>query len=895
MKSFAIQGLASLRHSLMAAALIVFMLLLALGAAPHAAAATATAGTVIGNQATAQYFDSSNTQRNTSSNAVQTTVSQVKSFTLNANGAKTAAPGQTVYFPHTITNTGNGTDTYALTQATNGTGTTHTGLVYYIDANSDGVPDNFTPITTTGALASGSAFSFVLAAVVPSSAAKDATGTITVGATDTGGNTKTNTDTTTVANSVVNVNKSLSLTSGPAGAIVTVTLAYTNSGTLDASNLVLSDVLPIGMTYKTSSGKWNSPTVNLTDVAAGDPTGIDYAATSPNPAISGGTITATVATVAAGASGTLKFDVLISATAPTTPSNTAATTNTAAYTTTTQTASANTNAVTYAVRQSATVVANGSGTSTANTDPAAQASAGQGATVIFTDYVWNTGNGTDTFNLVLSPSTTNAFPAGTTFAMFRSDGVTSLLDSNGDGVPDTGPLASNTPFAVVIKAYLLLNAPTGAGPYTEILTATSVFNPAVSDSVNNTLTTINANSVDLTNNAALGATGVLGTGQGTATVIASNSVIPNSTVTTQTRFTLVVNNTSPVADSYALSLTSTLPTGWTVSFAAITSPGANCDASAGAAITSTGTIAAAGNQTVCAVVNVPATSTGNAAVGNQTFTFQAQSAVNASTFDSIVDQVSVLALHSLNLTPNGAQQTFPGGAVTYTHKMSNNGNGSENVTFPARFLTDSQAAAGWTSALYIDAGASPDNVLTVGTDTLVTSTTSYPLAANASVTLFVRVFAPGSATATSPADVSTVTATYNIGTLSVSASDTTTVTDGLLLLKEQQALDCAVAPVTSSYSNAAITAGPSTAPGRCIGYRITATNTTAAAITTVVVSDIVPANTTLSITALCVAAATNGATFGGTATDGNTGTVTATATTLAPGASFQLTFCAKIN
>ncbi len=878
MNSFATRGLTLLRHRMAAALMlpiILLFMLLALGAAPHAVAATATAGTVIGNQATAQYLDSTGTSRNTSSNVVQTTVSQVKSFTLNANGAKTAAPGQTVYFPHTITNTGNGTDTYALTVPTAG-GIAQTGLVYYIDANSDGVPDNFTPITSTGALTAGGAFSFVVAGVAPSGATSGTTGTIIVGATGTDtdptSNTKTNTDTTTFANSVVNVNKSLSLTSGATGQTVAVTLSFTNSGTLGASNLILTDVLPSGMTYAPGTGKWNSTTVNLSDNGAGNPAGITYSS-------SGSTITATVATLAAGASGTLKFDVTINATAPTTPANAAATTNTASYKTDTQTTSSNTNAVTYAVRQSASVVASGNAVTSADSTPAAIASAGQGATLTFTDYVWNTGNGTDTFNLTLS--SINAFPAGTTFAMFRSDGVTSLLDSNGDGVPDTGPLASGASFVVVIKAYLPSSTPAASGPYTQRLSATSVFDPTKSDTVDNTLTAISANSVDLTNGAALG------TGADSGTVILTNSVTPNSTTTTQTRFALVVNNTSPVADSYSLSLTSSLPTGWTVTFAADCTVGA-------AAITSTSTIAAAGNQAVCAVVNVPATNTGNAGIGDYNFTFKAQSAVNSSTFDSIVDKVTVLALHSLSLTPNGAQQTFPGGAVTYTHKMSNNGNGSEAVTFPG-FLTDSQTAAGWTSALYIDAGAPGDNVLTVGTDTLVTSATSYPLAANASVTLFVRVFAPGSATSTSPADVSTVTATYNTGALTVSANDTTTVTDGLLLLKEQQALGCAVTPVNASYSNAAIAAGTATAPGQCIGYRITATNTTAAAISTVIVSDIVPANTTLHL-ACGAPAATNGATTGGSATTaGSTGYVTATAATLASGALFQLAFCVQIN
>src|SRR3954470_3251685 len=117
------------------------MLVLCAGAMFSLASGTAyaapAAGTVIGNQATATYLDASSTSRLATSNPVQTTVSQVKSFTLTANGARTAAPGQTVYYPHTITNTGNGSDTYTLTAPTSSTFTpntigsqSHVGLQY---------------------------------------------------------------------------------------------------------------------------------------------------------------------------------------------------------------------------------------------------------------------------------------------------------------------------------------------------------------------------------------------------------------------------------------------------------------------------------------------------------------------------------------------------------------------------------------------------------------------------------------------------------------------------------------------------------------------------------------------------------------------------------------------
>ncbi len=874
----------TLRHALALLTILFVWAVLALQAG--IAMAAPVAGTVIGNQATATYLDATNTSRTTSSNLVQTTVSQVKSFTLTADGAKTAAPGQTVYYPHTITNTGNGTDTYALNTPTTGGLFLHTGLAYYIDANGDGVPDNFTPITSSGSVPAGTQFKYVVAGVVPASATSGQTGTIIVSVTDTGTNTASNTDTTTVANSVINVTKSLSTTSGPSpsGTPITVTLSYTNSGTFVANNVALTDALPSGMAYVASSGRWSvSGTTALTDGAGGDPAGINYTVT-------GSTITATITSVGAGVSGTVTFQINIAGgLSPTTAGNAATTTNTATFATSTQ-ATANTNSVTYTVAQTAAVSATGS----------TVASAGQGATVTFTNAITNNGNGTDSFDITFpTPGNPgNNFPVGTTFSLFQSDGVTTLLDTNGNGTPDTGPLAPGSSYNVVLKASLPAAA-TG-GPFSVTKTATSKFDPTKTATATDTLTAITNNSVDLTNNtartdstpagtASAGNAATTGFGTGTASVIVTNTVTPSTSAATTTAFRLFINNTSAVTDSYDLSLASALPTGWSVTY--FNDGGAGTCSTLGAALTNTGPLAASTNKLVCAVVTVPAINSGNATAGTSNLTFRVQSPTTPTSTDTIVDAVTVNAVHNVTLTPNGAQQTFPGGSVTYTHTLKNNGNGTETMTFPSGFLTDSQVAAGWTSALYIDANG--NGVLDVGTDTLVTTATTLPLAPNASATLFVRVFAPASATAASAPDLTTVTATYNSGASTATVTDTTTVTDGLLLQKSQAAVGCAAAgPFT--YSAAAIPAGANTAPGQCIAYRIVGSNSTAANIGSVTLSDSVPANTVRN-DGCGAPTATGGATVGGTSANGTGGTVTASLATLAPGASFQLTFCVRIN
>ncbi len=870
----------SIRASVLAIAILLF------GNVAFAQTATPAAGTVIGNQATATYQDTTGTIRTTASNLVQTTVSQVRSFTLTANGAKTAAPGQTVYYPHTITNTGNGADTYALNAATTGGAFTHTGLVYYIDANGDGLPDNATPITSSGAIPAGGQFRYVVAGVVPAGATAGQTGTITLTATDTAANTASNTDTTTVANSVINVTKALSTTSGPSPSTgpITVTLSFTNSGTQAAANVALTDALPSGMTYVANSGRWSaSGATALSDAAGGDPAGINYTVT-------GSTVSATITSVAAGVSGTVTFQITVaSGQAPTTPANAANTTNTATFATSTQT-TANTNSVTYSVLQTAAVSATG----------ATVAAAGQGGTVSFTNAITNNGTGTDSFDITFPApgSPGNNFPAGTTFALYQSDGATTLFDSNGDGRPDTGPLAPGASYNVVLRATLPTSA-TG-GPFSVTKTATSALNPTVTATATDTLTVITNNTVDLTNNtaradstpagtAAAGNAATTGFGPGVATVIVTNTVTPAAAAATTSAFQLYVNNTGASADSYNLSVTSALPTGWTVTF--FRDGGAGNCSTLGAALTNTGPLAAGRNTLVCAVANIPPANTGNAPAGTSNITYQVQSPTTPGAADTIVDAVTVNAVHNVVLTPNGAQQTFPGGAVTYVHTLSNRGNAAETATFPAGFLTDSQIAAGWTSALYIDTNG--NGVLDVGTDAQVTTATTLPLAVNASATLFVRVFAPGSASPINPPDVTTVTATYNGGASTASANDTTTVTNGLLLVKDQVAVLCTnLTP--SGYSTAAIPAGPSTAPGQCIAYRITATNTTAGAITGIVLSDNIPANTTRA-DSCGVPAATGGATVGGTSANGAGGTVTASLATLASTASFQLTFCARIN
>ncbi|HYM82233.1 MAG TPA: hypothetical protein VEY91_12590 [Candidatus Limnocylindria bacterium] len=834
-------------------------------------AQTPAAGTPIGNQASATFLDASNTPRSITSNLVTTIVQQVASFSLTADGSRTAAPGGQAVFPHTLTNNGNGTDTFPLT-LTNQVGDDFdlTGLAMYADANGDGVPDDFTALATTGPLAAGGVFRFVVVGSVPGTqiGGQIARARISAASTFDGSQTGFNTDLVTVTgNAVVSVTKAIDLGSGssPSGPR-TYTLSYANTGNSTATSVRLTDVIPAGMTYVAGSGRWSvTGAAALTDLDNTDAQGI-----APNTVVydfgvtAAGTVTATIARVLPGATGTLTFDVMVnSGLAPSTILNSAS----YAY----NDGAGNvgpfsTNAAPF------TVVQNASLTFTGQT----VASALQGATVAFNNTLTNTGNGTDVFNVSIGAST---FPGGTAFTLFRSDGVTPLTDTNGDGQPDTGPVAAGGTYVVVLSAAL----PPGAtgGPYAVAKTATSIADPARTATANDVLNTIVANTVDLTNNTPGVAAPGAGPGPEGSPVI-TNAVDPGTT----TRFTLYVNNTGLVSDNYDLAASTTplfapitLPAGWSVTFR---------DA-ANAVITNTGNVGAAGNTLVYADVTVPA----GFAAGNVALYFRSRSPVSGAA-DIKYDAVTVNAVRSIQLVPDNSGQVAPGGSVSYTHLLSNNGNVVEGDGAGSVItLATTNNQAGWSSVIYHD---SNNNGVLDGADaTLSDLGTIGGVAPGTSERLFVHVFAPAGAALGSVNLTAFTAATSNVAYSApvppvASADDNTTVINGQLQLQKEQVLDstCDGLP-DGAYTTLNITTGA--IPGACLRYQITVINVGSATATNVIVSDATPVNTVYSATV--PAATTVGSVTAPPA--GTAGTITANVGSLGPGQSAVITFGVRIN
>ncbi len=864
-----------------------------LAAVPGQAFAAAPAAlSTIGNTATATYTDASLVNRTATSNTVQTIVQQVGSFTLTANNNKIVAPGGQVVYSHTLTNTGNGSDTYSLaTTQSVADQFDLTGFTIYADADGNGVADNATPVTSV-VLASGGIFKFVIVGNAPGTALAAETSIATITATSTfNAGAANNTDTATVtADAVITVTKSANVITGPTGTVVQYTLTYTNTGNNTATGVVITDAIPKdavnfatigGMKYVANSGIWSAGGA-LTDAVAGDPAGINYSVAG-TPIAGDETVNVTIASVGPNVSGTIKFSVVVDNNAAGVDGNSIARpgvlTNTANYVYndgTNPVPTQPTNSVNFLVTQTAAVAANDTVTdSTQNGAPSGNdivtvATAGQGTTVVFDNYIWNNGNGTDKFNVTYANAGINGFPVGTSFQLFQADGVNVLQDTNSDGIPDTGSLTPGASYKVVLKATLPANA-TGSN-FNAVVTATSVIDPTKSDTVTDNLAAITVNVVDLSNNATTGVVSTLGSGTATTAGTEDNggaawTTSPTINPGTSTTFTLMIENKVGSADNYNLAADSdngfsplNLPAGWTVTFRNDGGAG-NCSTT-GATITNTGTINAGAGLLVCAVVSVPVTQT---PVTAQSVFFRALSPVTGAV-DTKKDAVTVGTVRNIQMTTDNTGQVFPGGSVVYTHLVTNNGNVTEGdaageLVFSA---VNTLSATGFSTVFYIDTNNNGaldvgDQAITAGNfDTLSAGTTGYVGAgANAAgleptetIRIFAKVQAPAGATP-GTTDAATITATL-VGTVNAVAApaaavntDTTNVIGGQIRLDKTQALDATCDGVADTgFASTNINA----LPGACIMYRITATNEGVSNLTSVVVNDATPAFTTMFLT-----------------------------------------------
>lgn len=866
---------------------------------PSAHAAAPSAGTNISNIASASYTDSNGSNKTVTSNIVTTTVLQVASFTLITDQTKTANANGQVSLSHTLTNTGNGSDTFNVGVVNNDTrdGTTDsydfTGLNVYLDANKDGVPDSQTPVTTV-TLAAGESVNLIVQATTANNAIVDALGKLTVSATsgfDTSVTAK-NVDTVKITNgAVISLVKSASVKNVDATLAsatareVEYSLAYQNTGNTTATNVTITDVLPAGLTYVAGSATVNGTALND---SAGDGDGYDYTT---------GTVKLVVPTVVANSSGVLKFKVRVNQNTPAGTITNIAEVDPDGPGTEGKTPS-NPNDITVLGVKKGTIndsttdaFADGeTPTATAPVDDVITKSTTQGTPVVFGTgmgaepiVVHNTGNVTEAFNISVNK---NSLPAGSIVELFKADGVTPLTDTNGDGVADTGPVISGATYQVVAKVTLPSGYST-ATPISTILTSTPVTNSTAPDTITLVIDKVTASTVDLHNGDATNSTGTVAgaSGKDTGQFIDTKSTKPGQA----TNFPLTVDNKGATGDNYNLSTSPTLPAGWTVQYYLADGAGNPT----GAPITNTGNVPSGGSVQLVAVVTPPA----NAPAGDQEVIFKVASPATGLT-DVMSDRVTVETNRVLSLQNDRTGQVAPGGTVVYKHTLTNNGNIVEGAAAGSLLytLTNDQAANGWTTSLFVDSnndGVADANELVTGND-LAVKTGS--IARGASVNLLIKVQAPTNATAGTPSAVVLTIKPTVVGGQSVADlvnTDLTTVTSGQVRLVKEQSLANCVTGVAGTYTQNTVSAKP----GECVKYRITATNEGNADVTNVVISDATPAYTTLKVIASASPVATNATLSTSTAalTDGSTGTIAAEKTPLVPNTSAVLEFVIKVN
>lgn len=426
------------------------------------------AGTIIENKSTATYTDANNNSYSpVTSNTVSTTVSQVAGVLVTpASSNQNGIPGGTSNYAFTLTNTGNGSDSFTI--ASSGLPAGWTSVIYK-DLNGDGllttadqVSGAYVLLTSPITLSEDQKEYGIVVITAPVSATAGNTATLNVTLTSalTPTITQTVPITTTIQAAVMTLTKSTSPANPKPGETVTYTINYSNIGTAAAYNAVFSDPIPANTTYKvnTITVGGSSRTDTNTDYPGDN---ADFNFTTP------GNVTVKLGTVSASGSGVITFQVTV---------NTGISSATQVI---------NTASVTY---QTSNNVPSTSTTVNSNGSPF---TVGQATGILLTPATLttnelvgnlnqhpftlkNTGNGSDTYNFTsVGLYWTWQIYFDNDLSGTYSSGDTLVIDSNGDGKLDSGVIASgSTGYFIATTTITGFNGQVGQ----HTLTATSIYN-----------------------------------------------------------------------------------------------------------------------------------------------------------------------------------------------------------------------------------------------------------------------------------------------------------------------------------------------------------------------------------------------------------------------------------
>ena len=816
------------------------------------------------------------------SNLVQTTILPVYSLNLVAANNKTVVAGQAVYFNHILTNTSNETDQYTFTVSNNPTGDdfdfVNSSLMVYLDANNDGIPDG--SAITGYTLGAGQSVGLIVAASIPNTITTGKVANLTLMVTSANGasGTNSNVDKATVTDqSTLVVRKKFSQITAANDDVVTIRLDYQNPTNTIVPTATLTDTLGSNLTYEVNTGKWNGVTVYDAVGGTADPTGINYSVTS-------NVVTATLTNIPANTIGYIEFNVkinksiagkienVINVTGPTTDTSNTAVVNVAPV---------------YAVKMngSASNVSDNTNTITASAVP-------QGGELKFTNYVWNIGNTTDRFNLTLTNST---FPAGSQIELYRADGVTPLLDSNGDGIPDTGLLAANTNLPVVVKVRFpssyTVSTPTA---FAVSPRAQSVGDGSKTSTIQDqgTLTPV-SQLVDLTNspeNTGLGNGAVDNSGAAWKTILAVKSS-SNAVAGGQAIFPLKISHTG-VGTEYLLSANAssdfssmTLPAGVNRVRFYTSSNGTDCSV-LGNEIGKTRYLNDGQSQLVCAVVEVDKV--------NKDVTVPIYFRVISTSFvgtdtpaqDTIKNAVEIQSVNAkpqLEFTPDLHGQVAPLGTVVYRHLLTNPA--ATDFTGSYGFIINNSESS-FNSVLFLDVDG--DGKFSSG-DLNIRTLADLPggkVAAHEQIQLLLQVTNVANNNL-NQTNTTIVSLTDSSNQVIASITDVTTVKQSQLTLTKLQARDFNCdGTADETYTTNALTIGKqSNGQGQCVLYKVILNNSGATVNNLFTFRDMTPAYTVLSQSPICTSCS------GITApTVGNAGAVSGTLNSVAANQSYEFNF-----
>nr|WP_309574673.1 hypothetical protein [Moraxella osloensis] len=808
-------------------------------------------GSQIINIASGDYMDEQGNTLVIDSNPVSLAIQEVRALSLTNNQNQVGLIGAKLNFPHVLTNTGNVADSYSLNlvQASNDNFDL-TNVAVYADRDQNGIPDDNINLLNTGStlsLDAGESISIVVAGTIPSTASKTNQANFTLTATS-----KTSSSVTQSVNdiaqviddAVILVTKSQSVSSGNSIQDVTYTLSYTNNGSAPGK-LIVTDILDSGLRYVSTSASWSNGSGTLTEADDNESsanTGIKYK-------VVGNQVQFELANIPALTTGAVSFKATVNDIKLATIANTAeysqyAVNGTTAIRTT------KTNTVIYRNQYTYGVIANVTSTGSNDngnpnqapdnltTKPAINA----GEELLFDDYIWNTGSTTDSFNLTVSSA---GLPACASVKLYASDGRTPLVDSNNDGIVDTGILAAGASRAIKLGISTTANCSASQAIYAD-LTATSVTDTTKSNAVRNEISAIIVGTTDLYNN------NIDKLGYGVGNIDNNGAAFVNKVLQQgKAVFPLIVNNSAPIANNYTLYASnqainlnnpvSGLPDGWQVNFY---EGDASCT-TLGKQITQTGSVAAGTSKNYCAVVQASNTITNTSLA----IWFAVKSAINGQG-DVIKNQVNVEPYRGFTLQNDQQGQVDVAGTVVYLHSLKNIGSLTEGTSTGQVLLkvTPMNNQDNFNYTLYYDAN---NNGLLDSTDPiandLATITNNIGLASNQTIQLLLKVQAPPTAKQGITSQVTLVV--EPVGTLqglsatSVQNTDVTTVgINQLRLVKSQASTPCGISDLTTlNYSVSAV----QVKPNQCVAYRLTVNNDSATQAKSVTIADSAPAFTTL--------------------------------------------------